>query len=486
MKRQAFNPFLPSYEYIPDGEPYVFGGRLYLYGSHDCFDGKAYCLNDYVCWSAPVGDLGEWRYEGVIYKKTQDPMNADGKRCLYAPDIKRGLDGRFYLYYAFDSTGIMSVAVCDTPAGEYQFYGYVKRPNGTIIGASLDDLYQFDPGVLVDDDGRIYLYSGFAPEPKSIPHFSKGRPASSFGSFVMELEPDMLTIKSEPKPLLPTVGNSEGTGFEGHEHFEASSIRKINGKYYLVYSTINSHELCYAVSDRPDSGYVFGGTLVSIGDVYLNGRKLEDSLNYLGNTHGGIVEVNGQWYVFYHRQTNLHQFSRQACAEKIYFEPDGSIKQAEITSCGLNNGPLLGKGVYEARIACNLLSKEGTTFYPYNKRLEAGIHPYLTQGGTDREVNDKEIDSQYIANFSDGATAGFKYFDFKDTQSVSVKIRGEVEGIMNVSTEIGGTPIAKIKINAPHGWQEFSAPLDIPDGIHAIYFIYEGEGSFDFMSFEFR
>jgi arabinoxylan arabinofuranohydrolase len=25
MKKQAFNPYLPSYEYVPDGEPYVFG-----------------------------------------------------------------------------------------------------------------------------------------------------------------------------------------------------------------------------------------------------------------------------------------------------------------------------------------------------------------------------------------------------------------------------------------------------------------------------
>ena len=35
MKKQAFNPYLPSWEYIPDGEPYVFNGRVYVYGSHD-------------------------------------------------------------------------------------------------------------------------------------------------------------------------------------------------------------------------------------------------------------------------------------------------------------------------------------------------------------------------------------------------------------------------------------------------------------------
>ena len=48
MKKQAFNPYLPSYEYVPDGEPHVFGDRLYIYGSHDKFNGKRFCENDYV------------------------------------------------------------------------------------------------------------------------------------------------------------------------------------------------------------------------------------------------------------------------------------------------------------------------------------------------------------------------------------------------------------------------------------------------------
>lgn len=58
MKIQAFNPYLPSYEYIPDAEPYIVGERIYIYGSHDRFNGENYCLNDYVCWSAPSMILG--------------------------------------------------------------------------------------------------------------------------------------------------------------------------------------------------------------------------------------------------------------------------------------------------------------------------------------------------------------------------------------------------------------------------------------------
>lgn len=483
MKNQAFNPFLPSYEYIPDGEPYVFGDRVYIYGSHDCFDGPAYCYNDYVCWSAPTNDLTSWHFEGVIYKKNQDPMNADGSHRLYAPDVTKGPDGRYYLYYALDTVGIMSVAVCDTPAGEYTFYGSIKRSDGSIIGAN-KELYQFDPGILVDDDGRIYLYSGFAPNFEESVHSGTtgGRPITAFGSFVMELESDMLTVKGEPKRLLPTPGNSKGTGFEGHEYFEAPSPRKINGRYYLVYSTINSHELCYAVCDRPDGDFVYGGTIVSIGDVYLNGRETKDALNYLGNTHGGIVQVEGQWYVFYHRHTNLHQYSRQACAEKIFFEADGSIKQVEVTSCGLNNGALAGVGEYEARIACNLISRNGCTFYAFHSKQEAGEHPYFTQEGSDRESNG----NQYIANFCDGAVAGFKYFQFDNAKSIAIKIRGNAQGKVEVSTTIGGAPVAVIEISPTEDLKEFSAPLNVPNGKHALYFKFSSEDTstaFDFISF---
>ena len=74
MKRQAFNPYLPSWEYIPDGEPHVFGDRLYIFGSHDAFRGYVYCPNDYVGWSADVTDLTDWNYEGVTLRKEQDPI----------------------------------------------------------------------------------------------------------------------------------------------------------------------------------------------------------------------------------------------------------------------------------------------------------------------------------------------------------------------------------------------------------------------------
>ena len=144
MKKQAFNPYLPSWEYLPDGEPHVFGNRVYVYGSHDRFNAPVFCVNDYVCWSAPMDDLSDWRYEGIIFRKNQDSKNKLGLRLLFAPDVCQGPDGRYYLYYAFDFMGVMGVAVCDTPAGQYEFLGHVHYPD--------------DPGVLrtmMDECGCI-------------------------------------------------------------------------------------------------------------------------------------------------------------------------------------------------------------------------------------------------------------------------------------------------------------------------------------------
>ena len=476
---QAFNPYLPGWEYIPDGEPHVFGDRVYVYGSHDRFGGPLFCMNDYVSWSAPVDNLRDWRCEGVIYRKDQDPMNRSGRRCLYAPDVTRGPDGRYYLYYAFDFLGVMAVAVCDTPAGQYQFHGHVKFKDGHIWGTKSGEPFPFDPGVLTDDDGRVWLYSGFATK---VPPVASGfHNLTNPGGVVLELEPDMVTIKSGPDLLFPTKGRQGA--FENHAFFEASSIRKVDGQYCFLYSSQHNHELCYAMGPSPRGPFAFGGTLVDMGDLFLDGNTDESrAVNYLGNTHGGIVEIEGQWYVFYHRQTNRHSYSRQACAEKLERRPDGGFYQAEVTSCGLNGGPLRGVGQYPARIACNLWSGKGTARYDIRfPRLRLAAHPYFTQEGKDGE----ERDSQYIANMRDGATAGFKYFAVQSLKSVSVQVRGRADGALLVSdTPDCKAPAARIEIKlSGDGWKELSAPCAIPDGIRPLYFKFTGKGRLDFRSF---
>ncbi len=188
----------------------------------------------------------------------------------------------------------------------------------------------------------------------------------------LELAKDMITVIGKEKPIVPGHKKATGTEYEGHAFFEASSPRKINGKYYFVYSSELSHELCYAISYYPDREFHYGGTLISIGDIGFEGRTKAD--NYTGNTHGGMAQINGQWYIFYHRQTNLQKCARQGCAEKISILSDGSIRQVEMTSCGVNAGPLRWKGRYEARIACTLSSAAGTFRYVKSKEIKQEKH----------------------------------------------------------------------------------------------------------------
>ncbi|MBQ2005770.1 MAG: alpha-N-arabinofuranosidase, partial [Alphaproteobacteria bacterium] len=156
--------------------------------------------------------------------------------------------------------------------------------------------------------------------------------------------------------------------------------------------------------------------------------------------------------------------------------------QAEVTSCGLNGGPLKGKGKYEARIACNLWSKEGVGRYDGanpRKRLEA--HPYFTQSGKDRMENG----DQYIANMRDGAVAGFKYFEFQDTKRIAVTIRGNGKGRVLVSTKPDFSYIAAdIPIFANGTDAVFEADIQISTGVQPLYFRFTGSGSVDFKCFE--
>ncbi len=119
-------------------------------------------------------------------------MNADGHMCLYAPDVTQGPDGRYYLYYVYDKVGFVSVAVCDTPAGKYKFYGHVHYKDGTRLGDRKGDMPQFDPAVLTEGD-KTYLYTGFCG------NHMKDR----IGAMATVLGPDMLTVIEEPAVIVP-------------------------------------------------------------------------------------------------------------------------------------------------------------------------------------------------------------------------------------------------------------------------------------------
>lgn len=471
MKALGVNPYLPSWEYIPDGEPYVFGDRVYIYGSHDRFNSYVYCLNDYVCWSAPVDDLGNWRYEGVIFRRTDEPENTDGSACLFAPDVAQGPDGRYYLYYVLNSLSVVSVAVCDTPAGKYEFYGYVHYEDGQRLGEKKGDEPQFDPGVLVEND-QVYLYTGFC---------GIGDKNRS-GAMATVLDSDMITIKQAPVFIVPSEPYSNGSGFEGHEFFEAPSIRKKGDTYYFVYSSIQMHELCYATSTDPIHGFKYGGVIISNNDLGIDSYKPADlPMNYGGNNHGSIIEIAGEWYIFYHRHTNGTNYSRQVCAEKIEILADNSIPQVELTSCGLNGGPLPGKGTYETYIACNLFCSHTN---PYTGSMgDNGLwmnseFPKITQDGRD---GDEE--PGYILNMTESATAGFKYFDCRDIEKITIRVRGYCSGVFEVKSSWDGEKLGVIPIGFSSEWKEYTGSVEIPDGVCSLYFTYRGFGSAAFASF---
>lgn len=469
--KQGLNPYLPSWEYIPDGEPYVFEGRVYVYGSHDRFNGHAFCLNDYVCWSAPADALGDWRYEGVIYPTTTDPLNPDGRMCLYAPDVTMGPDGRYYLYYVLDKVSVVSVAVCDKPAGPYSFYGYVHYADGTRLGERAGDEPQFDPGVLTEGD-LTYLYTGFCGYGDTSRH----------GAMATVLAADMLTIVEEPVFVAPSQPYSKGSGFEGFEFFEAPSIRKRGELYYLIYSSISMHELCYATSLHPTKGFTYQGVIVSNCDLHIATDKPADKpMFYGGNNHGSIVEINGEWYIFYHRHTNGTAFCRQGCIERIAFNGNGTIPQVEMTSCGANGGPLVGRGEYPAYLACRLFCDTEAMytggFGPTGAWMDSRF-PKITQDGRD---SDEEVG--YIANMTNSATAGFKYFACEGITQVKIKVRGYCQGAFEVKLAWDGPALAHIPVHFTNVWKEYAVDVAIPDGVHALYFTYTGGGGAQLASF---
>lgn len=472
MKRQAMNPYLPLYEYVPDGEPRVFGDRLYLYGSHDNAGGTQFCEGDYVVWSAPLDDLSDWRYEGVSYPRDTDNPDDQGGQ-LAAPDCVQGPDGRYYLYYNRGTSQACGVAVSDRPQGPFTFLANVTFPDGTLPQTKM-----FDPGLLIDDDGRIYLFTAFVPTPGSPWINVAGKYSLGF-----ELEPDMHNIKAGPVEVLPGCLAARGTEFEGHGFYEASSPRKIGGRYYLVYSSEQSHDLCYAVSDQPLTGYRYGGILVSNADIgYQENRTPKTPY---GNTHGGLVQLHGQWYIFYHRQTHGIECCRQGCAEPIRLDETGVFHQAEITSCGLNGGPLQGLGRYNACYACNLtdktIGKERLTIRACVRDVQPHIYEEPAADGDPAKA------LHYIANMQDGTVAGFKYFALGQASRAALTLRADAPGAMEIFLDEGCTRrAAQVPFAASADWQTVEGDFTASAGTFPLFFRLRCPGRADWMEFTLR
>ena len=450
------NPYMPLWEHVPDGEPRVFefGGekRVYVYGSHDIEKDK-YCGRNYVVWSAPVDDLTNWKCHGVSYETHYDSI-------LYAPDVVKKGD-TFYLYAAEKCGGLVVVASAKTPWGPFE------NPVETKIG--------FDPGVLVDDDGKVYAYWGGCAAP----------------CYIAELEDDMATIKEctlveNPLGHSTCPWNAEDDGhislIDGF--FEASSPRKVLGKYVYIYSKryeipvpeLGVFEPCngflsYRISDSPFGPFHDGGDISFNGGEIISDSEGLGTMTYKwGNNHGSIMEIEGQWYVFYHRQTGVDEFSRQAMLEpvdvalgkdgKLYIgdvrylagEPVSS-KPVEMTSQGPHINGLDAYKWISAGYACHI----------FGSTKNANVRPVYEE---------KEDISAPIVNITSGTTVGFRYLQFGSNSAGKVTVVLEETKAVKVNVRIDsykGRVISEVEFDGT----EKEKTADVICGVigkHAVYF----------------
>lgn len=487
MKQQVYNPYLPLTEYVPDGEPHVFGDRVYVYGSHDEAGSTRFCVRDYTVWSAPITDLSDWTCHGVSYKKEQDPRSMVDKPVdYYAPDCVQGHDGRYYLYYSAmgpntRAFGPMSVAVAEYPEGPFEYLHDIQYADGTPVLKFLNN----DPAVL-NDNGRIWLYYGwglgrdfrskvFSPVfnvvqsrlfSRSIEEIKKTKP-SILSCAVVELKEDMYTVKAEPKAVLDSRTTAlRKTDYYRHAFYEAPSIRKFGDLYYLVYSSAADHTLAYATSKYPDRDFAYRGVIISNSDLCYHGNSEEKAPG--GTIHGGLECIDGKYYIFYHRLTNNTDFSRQSCAEKVQMLPDGSIPQVEVTSCGLNKGPLKGEGSYPAAICCNLSC---------GRKIPVGVGK-----GQRYPRVDEKAGKVFVRDICNNTKIGYKYFELKATVTITITYRGKAEGILNIFAGEGNS-CGECKIAPAADWKKVKSSLEIVPGVYPLYFIFHGHGKFDMLEF---
>ena len=495
------NPYLPLWEHIPDGEPYVFEDpdqpgkyRVYIYGSHDSRI-TDYCGREQVVWSASVDSLNNWRYDGEILAVSKNAkgelINKDSLAdVLFAPDVTLVTDKdgkKTYYLYPNDQHGGRNglIAKSDRPDGPFEVCNWSKNdPNAT------DGVLAFDPGVFVDDDGRVYGYWGFG---------------ESNGA---ELDPaTMATVKPGTKIVNHMISGYKEPG--QFRFFEASSIRKIKDKYVFIYSRFTeegefglpttNYTLAYAYSDKPLGPWTYGGTII-------DGRAREKdeqgnviaSANVSGNTHGSICEINGQWYVFYHRQSGLNEFARQAMVAPITVkveEGEGGkveISEGEYTSEGFALNGLNPLERHSAGICCWYTGPK-VAIHEWPNNTFYGSYVEASYGTDDKFAAPYDIrnNTNHVINNTDSSIVGYKYFNFdatkgrKDVQLILRLIPEGVNGTITIMADRpwasqGGKALGTIELKADMPQVPTETITQLPalgelTGKHAIFFCFKSE-----------
>lgn len=491
------NPYLPMWEYIPDGEPYVFDDpdspgkkRVYIYGSHDSMI-TGYCGRELVTWSASVDSLDRWRYDGVIFEVKK---NSNGEYLhqekwgdvLYAPDVaeKVEADGTktYYLYPNNQCGGRNGmVAKSKRPDGPFEVINWnPENPNENV-----GDL-RFDPAVFIDDDGRVYGYWGFEE------------------AYAAELDPTtMATVKPGTQVMKNYINHHKEPGI--FRFFEASSMRKIKDKYVLIYSRYtgdgefglptSNYTLAYAYSNSPLGPFVYGGTIID-----GRGRDVDNLARPIatatinGNTHGSICEINGQWWVFYHRQTGLDEFSRQAMVAPIEVQVTEGIhgkvyiSEGEYTSEGFATQGLNPFKRHSAGITCYYTGpKPAIHNWPNKTFFGSYVKPLRLERVPQGDPYDLSVNHNPVINNTDGSTIGYKYFNFDYTYGVPhLQLKMNVLPLgVDATIEVyvdspypsrGGKLVDEFKLSSSLAKKITELKTDVPalsqyQGKHALFFV---------------
>ena len=540
MTANAQNPYLPLWEHLPDGEPRVFEDpdnpgkfRAYIVGSHDV-NYSAYCGPDIRLWSAPVEDLSQWRDEGPIFTHF-----VDGQwDTMYAPDLVEVKDRKtgektYYLYP--HSRGWNRVAmVCKGP-----------RPNGPFTPVNLTpDGRRCLPGSLIDFDPSVFIEN---ITDKKDPDYEKGFRAYVFYGFqhstACELDQDNMYAMRPGTQIhdyfIPAsarygvVRDPEGTQYPAlykdqnpgdFNFFEASSIRKVGNKYVMVFSGYSGPDyglgstnsaLRYAYGDSPLGPWRSGGVLVDSRGVVPNedGSHLTTT-NAAHNTHGSLQEINGQWYVFYHRPPRGFGNARQAMVApvKITFDKKSVADGGKLRIVGYD--PYAKDNEWTASAADGTtytgaeVTSEGFQIFglPPYQYYSAGLACYMSGNDWMQDNHDNWNNSMDLAGITNKGVVGFKYFGFgglvKDTKGVKA-FKGTAKGdgtILHLNLTPGGHGAFRIHVmldgpyandtwkgqeigvievaaDAPKEAKTYQVAVPAVEGLkgkHAIYLVAEG------------
>lgn len=419
---------IASHRYLADPASLVHDGRVYLYCSNDDDNVKAdgsdasYEMASIVAVSS--SDMKNWTDHGEVLRV---PRDASWASDSWAPAVVER-DGTIYMYFGNNGSGI-GVVSSDSPTGPF------TDPRGSALitsstpGASGPNMWLFDPGVFVDDDGQGYLYFGGNGEQNAR---------------VIKLNDDMVSV------------SGSATAITVPYFFEAAWMHKRNGVYYLSYSTNpdNGLRIDYLTSTSPTSGFTHRGTV---------GPQPPKNNN---NNHAAIFEFGGSWYHAHHNRavaTDAGEptgYRRNLALESFTYKDDGTIVPVTYTTDGL---PQVGR------------------FDPY-ARVEA--ETFNAQSGIETEPC--EEGGMNLSNINDGDWVRLRGVDFGEgAESFSARVASAGEGgSIELRLEApDGMLVGTCAVGATGGWQtwsDVSCAVDGATGVHDLVLVFTGGESYLF------